>query len=105
MELDDCDSKQVFRCASRADSLPSNSSVMYDVPHTGHDSPVSALSRVGGFSTVLDAEAECGGRPEKCDSMQLWMCDSLAPSLPLEICEKGAWQTGQSSSCRMGAIE
>ena len=104
MEPVDCDSKQVVKCASRADSLPSKSLVMYDLWQMGHDSPVSSLSRAYGFSEGLDAEAACGGGSGKCDSMQDWMCDSFAPSLPSVICEKEVWQTGQSPSWGIGAM-
>ncbi len=100
LELDDCDSKQAVKCASREESLPSKSFVKYDVWQMGHETPSSSLSRVCEFGKMLDVEAVCVGGAERCNSMQVWTCDSFASSLP----ESVVWQTGHASSCETGAM-
>ena len=99
LDADNWDSKQVVKCASRAESFSWNSFVRNEVWHIGHESPSSS----GGRDFEGNAAGAEGFVLEKWASTHAARCDSRASAVPSVICEREVKQIGQSSSV-FGAI-
>ena len=91
LDADNWDSKQVVKCASRAESFSWNSFVRNEVWHVGHESPSSS----GGRDFGGNAAGAEGFVLEKWASTHVARCDSRASAVSFVICESEGKQIGQ----------